>query len=101
MEKKIRAKWESGLTAVWLKQDPPVPAFPATQSPPPSFKLGINSSNGRRKLDKLNNGGWRGGSRGRDLPQQPELRVEPLPQNPYTQPSPRLLKQEEGSAKAY
>ena len=22
---KIRAKWESGLTTVWLKQDPPVP----------------------------------------------------------------------------
>ena len=21
---KIQAKWESGLTAVWLKQDPPV-----------------------------------------------------------------------------
>ena len=24
LEKKIRAKWESSLTAVWLKWDPPV-----------------------------------------------------------------------------
>ena len=24
LAKKIRAKWESGLTAVWLKWDPPV-----------------------------------------------------------------------------
>ena len=24
LEKKIWAKWESGLTAVWLKRDPPV-----------------------------------------------------------------------------
>ena len=24
---KIQAKWESGLTAVWLKQDPPVYAW--------------------------------------------------------------------------
>ena len=41
---KIRAKWESGLTAVWLKWDPPVDGFlngPSKAIPLPAYYVEV------------------------------------------------------------